>query len=106
VLDPSLPFACMSPNDRSMREWESTYGGRILTISVRRAVSGKAMDRNPESKPTTADANELARDIESLALDCERVVQAALDKRDAALPPTTRHPEQISKNTRNPAPSS
>ena len=35
VLDPSLPFACMSPNDRSMREWESTYGGRILTISVR-----------------------------------------------------------------------
>jgi len=48
------------------------------------------MDRNPESKPTTADANELARDIESLALDCERVVHAALDKRDAALPPTTR----------------
>lgn len=48
------------------------------------------MDRNPGSKPTTADANELARDIEGLAFDCERVVQAALDKRDAALPPATR----------------
>jgi len=35
VLDPSSAFMYMPPNDPRMREWESTYGGRILTISVK-----------------------------------------------------------------------
>jgi hypothetical protein len=35
VLDPSPVFGAMPPDDPRMREWAATYGGRILTISVK-----------------------------------------------------------------------
>lgn len=35
VLDPSPVFMCMPPNDPRMRDWEGTYEGRILTVSIK-----------------------------------------------------------------------
>jgi hypothetical protein len=35
VLDPNPCFEFMPPNDPRMRDWNVTYGGRILTISVK-----------------------------------------------------------------------
>jgi hypothetical protein len=35
VLDPSDCFRSMPPDDPRMRDWDATYGGRILTISVK-----------------------------------------------------------------------
>lgn len=38
VLDPSPCMACMPPHDSRMRDWDKTYGGRILTISVKQRM--------------------------------------------------------------------
>ena len=35
VLDPSPVFSAMRPDDPRLREWNKTYAGRILTISVK-----------------------------------------------------------------------
>jgi len=35
VLDPSPVFNAMQRDDPRMREWNTTYGGRMLTISVK-----------------------------------------------------------------------
>jgi hypothetical protein len=39
VLDPSSAFRHMSPEDPQMRQWGRTYGGRILTLSVKPRAS-------------------------------------------------------------------
>ncbi len=50
---------------------------------------------NPESKPTIADANKLARDIESLIRDCEKLVQPLADKEGLKITAAKQPPDEF-----------
>jgi hypothetical protein len=53
VFDPSPVFECMPPNDSRMRDWNGTYGGRILTISAKPPALGDGAARTGTPEPSS-----------------------------------------------------